>query len=154
MIKSIEEIAEELRIAHAEHRSLPAIGALLAHTVEIHHHPAMEMDGEMEGAAMAAELGTDHLAQAAPVLQRELESMAVDGDRIEVMTRIVGSLPDGTPVDVPFRMLCTVADGKVTGLDSYPDVERPALMELLMSARDAAAETTGVTVPGPGRESS
>ena len=76
MIKSIEEIAEALRIAHAERRSLPAIGALLA-------------------------------------------------------------------------------DGKVTGLDSSPDVERSAaLMDLLMSARDAAAGTTGVTVAGQGPESS
>ena len=76
MIKGIEGITEEVRIAHAEHRSLPAIAALLA-------------------------------------------------------------------------------DGKVTGLDSSPDVERSAaLMDLLMSARDAAAGMTGVTVPGPGRESS
>ncbi|MDQ1719260.1 MAG: hypothetical protein QOE89_3213 [Pseudonocardiales bacterium] len=100
----------------------PHVEDLFAPTVSVwHNYDAQRQDipGPMYARAMMWKVGG--CAERIPDYADRVDHLHVATDAIVVAARATGTLPDGSPLDVPRCLILSVEDGRIARVDSYGD---------------------------------
>jgi hypothetical protein len=120
-----EDVAELLRTAFGSGpaASRRQLAALYGEEVALSHEPALPVDGPVDGARLGASSEREAAAIGGAIADQRYEEVAVrvDGDRVHVSAQLRGSLPDGRPVDLPLRMRCAIAGGRIVAVHHQMD---------------------------------
>lgn len=124
MRKTASEIAEEMRaVAHDQVKSREMLTGLFAESVELQHVPRSSTDGPIAGRLLAeiARRESEAVVRALPDIIHDDPEITVEAGAIRVRRRTVGTLLDGTSVDVRTDTLFSITDGEIAALQSDMD---------------------------------
>jgi ketosteroid isomerase-like protein len=137
MTASVSEVADQMRaVALDRAKSREVLAGLFAETVELRHSPPSPHDGPIPGSLIAdvSKREVAALARALPDVVHEEPEITVEGDAIRVRGRTVGTLTDGTKIDVRTNTLFSVADGAIVGLQSDMDALSVSAWQKVLAA--------------------
>lgn len=121
-MSDLDAIAAEFQVQFDNGTPYEALIPHLAETVEVRHHPDLQPgDGPIAGSEYAELMRGEHLRSVMPDERQIAEKISVDGDVITAAQRFVGTLVDGTKIDMPLSQTFTFADGKLAAIDHYTD---------------------------------
>ncbi len=120
-MSDLDAIAAELQVQFDNGTWHEALIPHLADTIEVRHHPVQPGDGPIAGSEYAVLMRGEHLREFMPDERQIAEKITVDGDVITAAQRFVGTLVDGTKIDMPLSQTFTFADGKLAAIDHYTD---------------------------------
>jgi len=120
----VDEIAAAMRVAGADRRrSQELLASLFADQVAIRHVPPAPTDTMVPRDVIVdvAAREVAALARALPDAEHGDADVTVEGDTVRVRSRTIGTLRDGTPIDVLTNTCFTVAGGRIVALQSEMD---------------------------------
>lgn len=154
MVASVEEVAEQMRVAAGDPtESVEVLRRLLAPTVELRHEPPGPHDGPIDREVLAdtARREVEAIGRALPDGFERTADITVQGDTIEVTNRLTGTLPGGRVVEVATQTVFTVADGAIVGLRAALDPENADRWRALLSEGGVAQAHRGEPEDRPKR---
>jgi hypothetical protein len=123
MGQGVEDIVARLRaVSDDGQRSQAIVASLFAENVELRHEPPLPTDGPVPGRALA-EISRREVEAASRALAdlHSATSITVEGSAFCMRTHIMGTLRDGTAVDVQTGARFTVERGQIVGVLAQMD---------------------------------